>query len=580
MSCPRPALLLVLLAGCGGGSGGSSGGSPPPPDGTAPAAPSSLTATAASATSAELQWQDNSTDETGFALERMTLPAGAWAQVATLPASTTARLEQALAASTSYAWRVRATNATGPSAWSATAEATTPSAPPPPTDAWAKSYAIAGGGQVFAAAALAGGGFIVAGSVDVDPGAVTNEDAWVARLGADGSVVWQRRYGGASQDQARAIRPTADGGFIVAGGTRSFSASGDAWVLKLASDGAVVWQKRYGAPGPTEWAYDVVQTDDDADGVRDDGYAVAAVVTPSSDRAWVLKLDPDGAVTWERLPDTTAAIGEANALRQLAGGGYAVAGERTVVGSGRSDTAVFLLAANGATTAVRTYAAPDRSRAYALEQTDDDGDGVADDGLVVAGSADLDPTGVIREDACVLKLAADGAITWQKSVGDGSGVNPQTAYDVKQRPDGGFVVGGTTQGFGGSSNEFFAFELDATGALGAQRRLGGLGGETAYAVAPTADGGILLAGGTTSTAFTGGVFSVPWVVKLPASLAIDLDPLQNASVADTTGAASDATASLTDVTLSVTTETYGVSAGVDTTATAIDTAAAVRTQSR
>lgn len=97
---------------------------------------------------------------------------------------------------------------------------------------------------------------------------------------------WARTYGGASTDVANSVQATADGGYIIAGYTRSFGAGGaDAWVLKLDANGNVIRQKTFGSPG-TDEASSVEPT---ADG----GY-VAAGTTGSFGAgyadAWVLNL--------------------------------------------------------------------------------------------------------------------------------------------------------------------------------------------------------------------------------------------------------------------------------------------------
>jgi transcriptional regulator CtsR len=91
---------------------------------TAPAAPSSLGASAASSSQINLSWADNSANETGFLVEQAT-GSGAFVQVATLGANVTTYSATGLVASTAYGFRVRATNATGNSAYSNTATATT-----------------------------------------------------------------------------------------------------------------------------------------------------------------------------------------------------------------------------------------------------------------------------------------------------------------------------------------------------------------------------------------------------------------------------------------------------------------------
>jgi hypothetical protein len=90
-----------------------------------PAAPSGLTATATSPSSVRLTWADNSADETGFVVERS--PNGTtFAAVGTVGANVTVFDDTGLAAGTTYTYRVRATNAAGPGAPSATAAVSTP----------------------------------------------------------------------------------------------------------------------------------------------------------------------------------------------------------------------------------------------------------------------------------------------------------------------------------------------------------------------------------------------------------------------------------------------------------------------
>jgi len=79
---------------------------------------------------------------------------------------------------------------------------------------------------------------------------------------------WAATYGGADADWASSIQQTTDGGYIMAGVTRSFGAGeNDVWVLKLRPDGAVEWEKTYGGVDQDE-AHSVQET-------SDGGYIVA-----------------------------------------------------------------------------------------------------------------------------------------------------------------------------------------------------------------------------------------------------------------------------------------------------------------
>ncbi|MGA8849622.1 MAG: fibronectin type III domain-containing protein [Dehalococcoidia bacterium] len=98
--------------------------------GPPPNAPSNLVATPISSSRIDLTWQDNSSDETGFAIERKT-GSGFYSQIATVGANVASYSNTFLIASTTYYYRVRAYNAAGNSAYSNEASATTLSPPPP-----------------------------------------------------------------------------------------------------------------------------------------------------------------------------------------------------------------------------------------------------------------------------------------------------------------------------------------------------------------------------------------------------------------------------------------------------------------
>jgi hypothetical protein len=92
---------------------------------TLPAAPSGLSATAASSSRIDLAWTDNSGGETGYKIERKTGASGTYSQVGTVGANVTSHSNTGLAASTAYYYRVMAYNVTGDSAQSNEANATT-----------------------------------------------------------------------------------------------------------------------------------------------------------------------------------------------------------------------------------------------------------------------------------------------------------------------------------------------------------------------------------------------------------------------------------------------------------------------
>ena len=84
-----------------------------------PAAPTNLAAVSTSATRIELNWQDNSGNESGFQIERKTGETGRWSRIATTRPNVSGYSNTGLTTDTTYSYRVRAVNSVGSSAYSA-----------------------------------------------------------------------------------------------------------------------------------------------------------------------------------------------------------------------------------------------------------------------------------------------------------------------------------------------------------------------------------------------------------------------------------------------------------------------------
>ncbi|WP_396173440.1 helix-turn-helix domain-containing protein [Flavobacterium sp.] len=62
-----------------------------------------------------------------------------------------------------------------------------------------------------------------------------------------GKIVWKRIIGGTSYDKAGQVISTNDGSYILVGSTSSFGKGNyDVLVVKVSSDGEILWQKTYG----------------------------------------------------------------------------------------------------------------------------------------------------------------------------------------------------------------------------------------------------------------------------------------------------------------------------------------------
>ena len=87
-------------------------------------------------------------------------------------------------------------------------------------------------------------------------------DLYLIKVDTDGILEWEKMIGGASTEYGYSVKLTEDGGFILAGSSKSFGVGDrDAYLVKTDSEGEVEWSKVYGGTEDDEFA-SVALTDD------------------------------------------------------------------------------------------------------------------------------------------------------------------------------------------------------------------------------------------------------------------------------------------------------------------------------
>jgi uncharacterized delta-60 repeat protein len=257
---------------------------------------------------------------------------------------------------------------------------------------WQKTYGGSGVDSATSIQQTSDGGYIVAGDTSSFG---TSTDAWILKLDANGNITWQKTYGGSGADSVNSIQQTSDGGFIVAGESKSFGAGDkDIWVLKINSSGGIQWQKTYGEAATEDSAYSIRQT-------SDGGFIVAGetMLTNVGD-FWILKLDATGGVQWQKKYGGTLADA-ANAIRQTSDGGYIVTGGTSSFTNFFGDIWILKLDSAGAIQWEKTYGGNVSNSANSIRQT-------SDGGYIVAGVTTSFGAGT--QDFWVLKLDGNGNI--------------------------------------------------------------------------------------------------------------------------------------------------------------------------
>jgi len=289
------------------------------------------------------------------------------------------------------------------------------------------------------------GGYAIAGTTNsVGAG---RGDVYLVKLDANGNLQWTKTIGGKNADGGSSIIQTSDGGYAIAGYTKSFGAGDwDFYVVKLDANGNLQWTKTIGGP-KDDWGFSLIQT-------SDGGYTIAGYTESFGAGEWdvyVVKLDANGNLQWTKTiggPTTEAGI----SLIQTSDGGYAIAGTTTSFGAGEADVYVIKLDANGNLQWTKTIGGPASEIGNSLIQT-------SDGGYAIAGYTKSFGAG--DWDFYVVKLDANGNLQWTKTIGAKN--KNYSKSSLIQTSDGGYAIAGYTSSLGAGETDVYVIKLDKNG---------------------------------------------------------------------------------------------------------------------
>ena len=323
---------------------------------------------------------------------------------------------------------------------------------------------------------------------------------------------WQRCLGGSMTELLNSIQKTGDGGYITAGYAYSYDGdvSGhhggwtDAWVVKLDSGVTLQWQQCFGGTGDDS-AWGIIQT-------NDGGYSIAGRTTSDngdfsgnhgSGDAWVVKINLDRETEWQQClggsGDDTA-----YSIQQTGDSGFIIAGETysddgNVSGNhGGGDAWIVKLDTNGTLQWQQCLGGSGYDNAKSIRETGDGGYIITGETFSNDGDAGGNHGG---GDVWVVKVNSGGTLQWQQCLGGAGG---DKAYSIQKTGDGGYIIAGGTSSNDGDAGgnhgggDAWVVKLSSGGTLQWQQCLGGTSGDTAYSIEPAEGGGYLIAGETHS----------------------------------------------------------------------------------
>ncbi|WP_222982829.1 hypothetical protein [Flagellimonas meishanensis] len=211
---------------------------------------------------------------------------------------------------------------------------------------WEQSFGFSGHDHSYDVIQTDDGGFFFAGFLDVTQsngegnfgkGAYLTRhgvgEFWGTKLHADGSLQWRRYFGGTNNDRAHGVVQADDGGFVMAGFSESddfdisnTKGSYDFWVVKVDKNGTMLWERSYGGTG-IEIAYDIAKTHDGGYAIVGNTFSTDTDVSKNNGESdlWLIKIDDSGALLWEKTFGGSG-FEAGHGVRTTAAGGFAIAG--------------------------------------------------------------------------------------------------------------------------------------------------------------------------------------------------------------------------------------------------------------
>ena len=295
---------------------------------------------------------------------------------------------------------------------------------------------------------------------------------------------WEKTYGTAAFEEAKSVRQTADGGYII-GGTN---------LVKVDQLGNEEWTQ----PHPCLFA----------NPTSDNGYIL---INHNSLSIEFIKTDANGTIDWQTSFSGGIWANEGTYIEETNDGGFIVSGRfQSVTGSGML---LLKLDHQGNVLWQRTYSeitSAGFNYGLSAQQT-------SDNGFIITGYSYIDYYEPNKHrDIIVVKTDSSGNEQWRRFFG---GINDDTGYFVKQANDGNYFIAGTTNSYGGGfGNNMYLLKLNAAGDSLWTKTYGGNFEESATGLWATNDGGCILSGSTNT--FSVGGFD-GYIVKTDANGNVD-----------------------------------------------------------
>ena len=371
--------------------------------------------------------------------------------------------------------------------------------PQPPDSLWSRTFGGNDFDRCFSAQQTSDGGYIFVG--ETNSFGTGDYDFWMVKTDGAGDSLWSKTYGGNEDDECYSIQQTSDGGYILAGFTKSFGGRDpDFWLVKTDENGDSLWSRTFGGDY-SDLCWSIQQT-------TDGGYILAGYTQSLGAGLfdfWLVKTDEIGDSLWSR---TFGGDGfeECHSVQQTEDGGYVLAGYTSSYGSGAYDFWLVKTDEIGDSLWSQTFGGSEDDLCNSIRQT-------SDEGYILAGYTKSFGAG--EYDFWIIKTDENGDSLWSRTFG---GLLYEKCFSVQQTTEGGYILAGYIQPYGVYISDFWLVKTDEDGDSLWSITFGGDDLEECYSVQQTSDGGYILAGYTHSFGACRDDF---WIIKVGADVGVE-----------------------------------------------------------
>ena len=344
-----------------------------------------------------------------------------------------------------------------------------------PDTLWTRTYGGAYNDYGYSVQECANGDFIIAGGTESFSDWY---DVYLIRTDADGDTLWTKTYGGTCSDYGCSVQECAEGGFIIAGATGSFGAgSYDVYLIRTNADGDTLWTKTYGRTGG-DYGCSVQECDEG-------GFIIAGKTYSFGVYAYfgyLIRTNANGDTLWTK----TYSRDYGCSVQECASGGFIIAGETDYSLPFLTDIYLMRTDSDGTPLWTKTYGGTGYDGGNSVQECDEGG-------FIIAGRTTSFGAG--SNDVYLVRTDTDGNTLWTKTYGE---TNPDYGYSVQECDEGGFIIAGYTRSFGAGGSDVYLIRTDTNGDTLWTKTYGGTGGDYGKSVQECVEGGFIIAGRTYS----------------------------------------------------------------------------------